>query len=165
MNKELVNGIAGYRAHEFFVDQWIDAKGNKTKSIKLCDFDGKFKVLFCFQSWCSGCHSKGFPALKEMVKALKDNDEVKFLAFQTVFEGHESNTFEKMMEIQKQYNLEIPFGHDPGEERFKNRSQIMRHYRTGGTPWFIFIDKKNNVVFNDFHMDVEAAIEFLKTIG
>jgi hypothetical protein len=36
-----------------------------------------------------------------MTDALKDNDNVKFLAVQTVFEGASSNTYEKMLEVQK----------------------------------------------------------------
>ncbi len=151
------------RAPEFNVNQWIDANGNKTNPIHLSDFKGKFKVLYCFQSWCPGCHSKGLPDLKKMVDGLEDNKNIVFLAIQTVFEGHDDNTFEKMVETQKQYELKIPFGHDAGDDG-KSRSQIMTNYKTGGTPWFIMIDKHDNVVFSDFHLNPVAAIEFLKTL-
>ena len=163
MSNDITYGIAGYKAHEFLVDQWINKQGNKMNPIKLSDLEDTFKVIYCFQSWCPGCHSRGLPALKEMVEALKDSDKVKFLAIQTVFEGHDANTYDKIIETQKQYDLDIPFGHDPGDETSQNRSKMMYHYRTGGTPWFIFIDKKNNVVFNDFHLNTKAAIAFLKT--
>jgi len=165
MNYDTKYGIDGYKAHEFEIDHWVDANGKLTESINLSDYDGKFKVIYCFQSWCPGCHSRGFPALQEMTKALKNNDNVTFLAIQTVFEGHHENTFDKIMDIQEKYGLEIPFGHDPGDEDSHYRSKIMQHYKTGGTPWFIFIDPKNNVVFNDFHLNVGKAIEFLKTIA
>ena len=151
------------RAPEFNINQWIDANGTKTNPIHLSDFKGKFKVIYCFQSWCPGCHSKGFPDLKKMVEALRGNEKVKFLAIQTVFEGHEANTYEKMIETQKQYGLKIPFGHDAGKDG-KSRSTIMTTYRTGGTPWFIFIDKHDNVVYSDFHLNPVAAIEFFKTL-
>ena len=95
---------------------------------------------------------------------MRKNNNVVFLAVQTVFEGHESNTYEKMVETQKQYNLKIPFGHDPGSNGLSG-SQIMYNYKTGGTPWFLFIDKHDNVVFSDFHLNPEAAIEFLKTLS
>lgn len=165
MQNATTYGIEGHKAHEFLVDQWIDADGKKTAPICLSDFDGKFKVVYCFQSWCPGCHSRGLPALQEMTRALNDNDQVVFLAVQTVFEGHEANTYDKIIETQKQYELKIAFGHDPGDEGSNNRSKMMYHYRTGGTPWFIFIDQKNNVVFNDFHLNVENAIEFLNQVG
>jgi len=151
------------RASEFLVDQWIDANGNKSKPIELSDFNGKFKVVYCFQSWCPGCHSKGLPDLKKMVDALYNNANVVFLAIQTVFEGHHANTFEKMVETQKQYDLKIPFGHDAGDDG-QSKSNIMKNYQTGGTPWFIFIDKHNNVVYSDFHLNPDAAITFLKTM-
>lgn len=152
-----------FKAPEFDVNQWVDAEGNKTEPIKLSDFKGKFKIVYCFQSWCPGCHSKGLPDLKKMVDALKGNENVAFLGIQTVFEGHEENTYEKMVETQKQYELKIPFGHDAGDDD-KSISNIMRKYQTGGTPWFLFIDKHDNVVFSDFHLNPEAAIELLKTM-
>lgn len=151
------------KASEFDVKQWIDANGNKTEPINLSDFNGKFKVVYCFQSWCPGCHSKGLPDLKKMVDALSGNTNVVFLAIQTVFEGHNENTYEKMVETQTQYDLKIPFGHDAGNDG-KSKSNIMYNYQTGGTPWFIFIDKHNNVVYSDFHLNPDAAIAFLKTM-
>ena len=152
-----------FKAPEFQVKNWIDAEGNKTESIKLSDFKGKFKIVYCFQSWCPGCHSKGLPDLKNMVEGLKENENIIFLAIQTVFEGYESNTYEKILETQKQYELQIPFGHDAGDDG-KSRSNIMKNYQTGGTPWFIFIDKHDNVVFSDFRLNPVAAIDFLKSL-
>ncbi len=151
------------KAPEFKVKEWVDADGNKSDQIKLSDFEGKFKVLYCFQSWCPGCHSKGLPDLKKMVESLDGNENIVFLAVQTVFEGHEANTYEKMVETQKQYKLKIPFGHDAGDDG-KSQSNIMTIYRTGGTPWFILIDQKDNIVFADFQLNADAAIEFLKEI-
>ena len=151
------------KASEFKVAQWIDANGKSSGEVKLSDYTDKFKIVFCFQSWCPGCHSKGFPDLKQMVEALKDKDDVVFMVVQTVFEGFESNTFEKMVETQKKYELQIPFGHDAGDDG-KSMSNIMRNYRTGGTPWFIFIDKKDQIVFSDFHLNPDQAIDFLKTV-
>jgi len=153
-----------FKAKEFNVKQWIDANGKETDQIRLVDFEGKFKVIYCFQSWCPGCHSKGLPDLKKMVEALKGQEDVVFLAVQTVFEGHHANTYEKMVETQKQYELKIPFGHDAGDNG-KSRSNIMTNYQTGGTPWFIFIDKNDSVVFADFHINVEGAIDFLQQLS
>jgi thiol-disulfide isomerase/thioredoxin len=150
-------------AKEFDVKDWIDANGNKTEQIKLTDFKDKFKIIYCFQSWCPGCHSQGLPDLQKMVEALEGNDNVDFLAVQTVFEGHSSNTFDKMVETQKQYGLKIPFGHDAGDDG-KSRSNIMTNYQTGGTPWFIFINQNDDVIFADFHINVEGAIKFLKEL-
>ena len=158
-----VNQKQVFQAPEFDVENWIDANGKKTAQIKLSDFKGKFKIVYCFQSWCPGCHSKGFPDLKKMVDALKDIENVIFIAVQTTFEGHHENTYKKMVETQKQYDLKIPFGHDAGDDG-KSTSSIMTKYQTGGTPWFLFIDKHDNVVFSDFHLNPDAAIELLKSM-
>lgn len=102
MNKDItVEENKVYKAPEFNVKDWIDANGNKADQIKLFDYKGKFKVVYCFQSWCLGCHSMGLPSLQKMVDALEDNDKVAFLAVQTVFEGHPANTYDKMVETQK----------------------------------------------------------------
>ena len=162
MSNQTENKI--FKAPEFQVKDWIDANGHKIDPIKLADLKGQFKVLYCFQSWCPGCHSKGLPDLKKMVEALSENTNISFLAIQTVFEGFESNTYDKMVDTQKQYQLNIPFGHDAGDDG-KSRSNMMTNYQTGGTPWFIFIDKHDHVVFADFHLNVDAAISFLKSLS
>ncbi|MGB5698231.1 peroxiredoxin family protein [Muriicola sp.] len=162
MNKNY--GIEGQQAPELAKFKWLDANGKEIVAFQLSDYSGKFVVFYCFQSWCPGCHKIGFPSLQKMVATLKESEAVKFFAIQTVFEGKSQNTFEKLIETQKQYQLEIPFGQDEGDEKTNNISSTMYHYRTGGTPWFIFIDQKGTVVFNDFHLNTEEAIKFLKTI-
>lgn len=157
-------GIEGFDAPELEKFKWIDANGKDTEPIQLSNFKGKFIVLYCFQRWCPGCHKIGLPSLQQMVTALKNNQAIKFFAIQSVFEGKNQNTFEKLKETQKQYKLEIPFGQDEGDESTQNISTVMYHYRTGGTPWFIFINQEGKVVFNDFHLNTEKAIEFLQTI-
>ena len=42
---------------ELDVKLWVDASGTISQPIKLADYGEKFKVVFCFQSWCPGCHS------------------------------------------------------------------------------------------------------------
>lgn len=164
-NKEVQYGIEGQKAPELSDEiYWVDSEGEKRDTVKLADFRGNFKVIYGFQSWCPGCHSQGLPSLQEMVNALSSNDNIKFFAIQTVFEGSHANTQERMLEVQKQYNLHIPFGHDVGNQHTRNISSIMYNYRTGGTPWFIFIDKNDIVVFNDFHLDTKKSIQFLNGV-
>ena len=102
-------------------------------------------------------------ALKFEVKHWVDANGTKTQPFElSDFEGHEANTYEKMVETQKQYGLKIPFGHDVGDDD-KSTSNIMKNHRTGGTPWFIFIDINDNIVFADFHLNENAVIEFLRS--
>ncbi len=158
-------GIVGFPAPELEVPIWFDEKGQTSDPMYLSEFADQIRVLYCFQAWCPGCHSRGLPDLKQMVDAMKEDHQVLFLAIQTVFEGHAENTVDRVQEIQREYHLSIPFGHDAGNENTSNIASTMINYRTGGTPWFIFINKEGIVVFNDFHLNVDKAIEYLRENG
>lgn len=151
-------GITGQIAPELLVDYWIDENGDPSK-FTLAGHEGKWVFLKCFQSWCPGCHSHGFPALKQISDALAGNPKIAFAGIQTVFEGHYTNTIDKVREIQLQYDLRMPMGHDPGPE--SGNPKTMVNYRTGGTPWMILINPDREVIFNDFGINAEKAIAFL----
>lgn len=155
-------GIVGQTAPELRVKEWIDGNGLPTHPITLDSLGSGYKILYCFQSWCPGCHHRGFPTLQKLVTEL--NDKVQFAVIQTVFEGQHENTREKIEETQRQYQLAIPFGHDAGDRTTQNRSFTMMDYRSGGTPWFIIIDPKNEVIFNEFHLNAEKTIEIFNRI-
>ena len=84
------------------------------------------------------------------------------VAVQTVFEGFTVNTEEKVREIQLQYELPIVMGHDPGDPNGDHRPATMRSYRTGGTPWVVIINPERQFVYNDFHIDADKFIEYLR---
>lgn len=140
-------GILNKPAPGWGVKKWLNLPDG-VRSLDVSDFKGKVLYLYCFQSWCPGCHSHGFPTLQKMIKRYQGNDEVAFVAVQTVFEGFASNTFEHAKRIAKRYDLDIPIGQS-GENG--KRSPLMRSYRTGGTPWTVIIDRDGVVRFNDFH--------------
>ena len=152
-------GIQGRQAPELGIDYWIDASGESSR-FQLSDHEGKWVFLKCFQSWCPGCHSHGFPALKQISDALENNPRVVFAGIQTVFEGHFTNTVDKVRDIQLRYDLRMPMGHDPGGEG--SHPKTMRDYRTGGTPWMILITPDRQVVYNDYGIDADKAIAFLQ---
>lgn len=139
---------------ELRVPQWIDAHGKAIAPLKFANLGSGFKVIYCFQHWCAGCHSHGFPTLKKLVGALSGQG-VGFAAVQTVFEGQEVNTFDRLREAQLRYGLEIPFGHDPDTG---GGSSLMADFATGGTPWFIVIDPHGTILHSDFRLDAERFI-------
>jgi len=61
------------------------------------------------------------------------------------------------------YDLKVPMGHDPGGE--DGYPATMADYRTGGTPWMILINPQREVVFNDFGINVEKAIDYLDKVS
>lgn len=153
-------GARSRQAMELRVADWIDEHGKKRSPLKIDDLGEGYKIFFCFQDWCPGCHSHGFPTLKVLYDELFPQD-VSFAAIQTVFEGADINTFEKTRLNQERYKLPIPFGHDVSENKTDYPS-FMTDYQTGGTPWFVLIDPKNRVVFSDFQVDAQRLIAVLK---
>ena len=150
----------GSPAPELHVARWVDANGDPTGPQTLAQRAGLFKIIFCFQAWCQGCHSVGFPALKELVDAFKGESGVSFLAIQTVFEGQAENTWEAMLEDQRQQGLGIPFGHDTAPVGEFPRTMV--DFSTGGTPWFLLIDQQDRLVFGNFNLDTDKAIAFIR---
>ena len=146
-------GILGQKAPKWNVKKWHHLSQDK-KSLEIDEYKGKVIYLYCFQSWCPGCHSAGFPTLKKVQEKFKNNKEVKFLAIQTVFEGFHTNTFANALKVSKKFGLTIPFGQS-GEKGVK--SQLMKDYRTRGTPWAIIIGKDGLVKYNDFHIKSSEA--------
>jgi thiol-disulfide isomerase/thioredoxin len=155
-------GIKGAYAPELEIDYWIDAHGDSS-SFKLADHEDKWVFLKCFQNWCPGCHSHGLPAVKKISEAMADNDKIVFAGIQTTFEGHGFNTVDKVRDIQLQYDLKMSMGHDPGKNN-GGRPKTMTAYRTGGTPWMILISPDRQVVYNDFGINADSAIDFLQKV-
>ena len=151
-------GILGKAAPNWSVDQWLNLPTGQ-KRIDIQNFRGKALYLLCFQSWCPGCHSRGFPTLQKVMARFKDNDDVAFVAIQTVFEGFASNTFDHAKQVAQKYKLTIPVGQS-GEQG--KPSQVMAHYRSGGTPWVVIIDREGVVRYNDFHVSVDQADKLIR---
>ena len=149
------------KAHELRVNDWIGPDGKPMDNpLRLADMGDGYKIIYAFQHWCPGCHSRGFPTMRILYDALKDKN-VGFAAIQTVFEGGDVNTIDKLRSNQMQYGLKIPFGHDTPRDGERYPS-FMEDYRSAGTPWFTVIDPKGIVVFADFRLD---ASRFLDALG
>jgi methionine-R-sulfoxide reductase len=155
-------GIMDELAPELGVAQWIDASGQPLAEYGLDKMPGAYKLIFCFQDACPGCHTTGFPSLARVVEAFRGSDFVSFAAVQTAFEDFESNTYERMVATQVRYALPIPFGHDAGDGHHGSGSVLMQRFRNGGTPWFILVDPDGMVIYNHFRIDADKLIAALK---
>jgi peroxiredoxin len=160
-------GITGQAAPELQVPYWIDGAGKETNAFSVAGNKGKWVILKCFQNWCPGCHSAGFPGLQKITAAFENNSQIAIAAIQTTFEGFSTNNQDALLKNQQRYELSIPFGHDSGDESaphgdLRRRPKTMVSYRTGGTPWFIVIDPTGMVVYNHFHVDTDKLIDILK---
>ena len=148
-------------APDFGVDTWLNVPSEASR-VELADYADRCVYLYCFQSWCPGCHSQGFPALLHMLEFFAGEPRLAFVAVQTVFEGFDTNSLEAARGVAQKYQLDIPIGHDPGPE--SSGSIVMRRYRSGGTPWTIVIDRDRRVRFNGFQADVEMLAEGIKML-
>lgn len=154
-------GIQGEKAPHLKVDQWMYLP-NGMKAPTLKDLEGKVVYMYCYQSWCPGCHKSGFPTLKAVSEEFKDDEDVAFLVIHTVFEGFSSNTAGKWKGIAERYGLtDLPFAHSGSPEK---RSAIMEGYKTRGTPWTVIIGKDGVVQYNAFHIKPESAVQLIKKL-
>ena len=153
-------GIDGRPAQPWSVPTWTNLPEGE-KALEPDDFAGKVVYLYCFQSWCPGCHSQGFPTLKELMRRYKDADDVEFVAVQTAFEGHHTNTPEAAVKTGLKYDLDIPIGHTGSRDQ---KPRIMANYRTGGTPWTIVIDRNGVVRYDDFHISPDRGQELIEQL-
>ncbi|MFK7966777.1 MAG: peroxiredoxin family protein [Burkholderiaceae bacterium] len=154
-------GILGQAAPEITLDTWIDRHG-KPGQFSVLENRGKWVMLKCFQNWCPGCHSSGFPTLKRFADDFAGHPKVAIAGIQTVFEGFRSNTQADVRKLQLRYELPITMGHDPGEHKSRKPLQTMTKYRTGGTPWIIVIAPDGRVAFNDYHVNVRKLIRCIR---
>ena len=153
-------GILGKKAKPWDAAHWMNLPKGK-KALNPSDFEGKVIYLYCFQSWCPGCHSQGFPTLKKVSEHYEGDDDVVFIAIQTVFEGFSTNTPKKVSAMAKRYGFSFPMAHSGTA---KQKSALMKSYRTRGTPWTIIIDKKGVVRYNDFHISEKKATALIQTL-
>lgn len=144
-------GIRGRPAPELRVPEWI-ANVREGDGLRIADIEEPLIYLYAFQSWCPGCHSHGFPTMKAVKEGLQQEGlsaGARFIAVQTVFEGHDVNTADAAREAVERHGLgDIPLGHDSGHP-----PTLMADYRTGGTPWTIVIGPDRRVLVDGFRID------------
>ena len=156
-------GIVGLPAPPLRDVRWIDGAGEERGPLSLDDLGHGYRILYFFQDWCPGCHAHGFPTLVKLVAELADRN-VGFAAIQTVFEGFDVNTFERIRDNQRRYGLNIPFGH-AAPESGKSVPVLMEEYRTGGTPWFVVIAPDGRVVLDGFQLHPEPLVRVLRPLA
>lgn len=150
------------QAPELRVQKWIGGDGASIAPLMLADVGTGPKILFAFQHWCHGCHLHGFPTLQRLYSALSLRG-VGFAVIQTVFEGAEENSFDKLRVNQLKYDLPVPFGHDEPPAG-TTLPTFMKDYRTRGTPWFSVLDAGGQIIFSDFHLDADQLVKGLDLV-
>lgn len=158
-------GIVGLPAPPLENIQWIDEDGDERGPLALAELGQGFKILYFFQDWCPGCHAHGFPTFVTLAVELRSKG-VGLAAIQTVFEGSDVNTFDRLRENQRRYGLRVPFGHAVADSASANSvPAIMETYRSGGTPWFVVIAPDGRVLYDGFRLDAKNLIQTLRPLA
>lgn len=157
-----VYGIAGQAAPEFRFDDWL-ANVDSDDGLRLADLEEPIIYLYNFQAWCPGCHSHGFPTMKvvkDHFEASRRDHLIKFVAVQTVFEGHDTNTADAALDSVARHDLsDIALGHDSGPP-----PTVMVDYQSAGTPWTVIIGPGPDrvVLDNGFQFEFEDIIDLIE---
>ncbi|MEZ5165017.1 MAG: hypothetical protein R2695_00500 [Acidimicrobiales bacterium] len=112
------HGLAGQPAPELAVDEWL---ANVDGTLNLADIEAPVVYLYCFQSWCPGCHSHGFPTMKAVHRSLPGERTRPPRGVRRRADGvrgHETNTAAAAVESVERHGLtDIALGHDSGHPR------------------------------------------------
>ncbi|MGD8213109.1 MAG: hypothetical protein PVF32_24815 [Desulfobacterales bacterium] len=60
--------------------------------------------------------------------------------------------------------MKIPMAHATGNPQTHEIPQIMRKYRSGGTPWKVIINPEGKVVYNHFQLELSDAIALIESL-
>lgn len=155
-------GVGSLRAPDWDVESW-HRLGDGKASLDVSDFAGRVIYLFCFQSWCPGCHSVGFPALRSAVDRAAGDPRIAFVAVQTVFEGFEKNTLDAALATVDKFKLDVPVGHTVSSVPHAV-PKLMASYRTGGTPWTVVIGPDRVIRIEGFHPEADRTAEIIERL-
>tara|TARA_R110000850_G_scaffold39869_1_gene103041 strand:+ start:2399 stop:2983 length:585 start_codon:yes stop_codon:yes gene_type:complete len=156
--QEVAKGIQGQQAPPLRVTEWIQLPEG-TEQLDIPYYKGEILVMLMFQHTCEACHKRAFPTLQNLVKQFGDTPGVNFLAIQTPFEDFLDNTELKLAETAEKFDLQIPFGHLSKTPDFYS---INAAYRTGGTPWWVIVNRDGVVEYDGFFLNPEVAVENLE---
>lgn len=131
-------------APEWRIDNWINSR-----PLKLADLRGKVVILEFFQLWCPGSNHFSVPLMLKWEKMFRDNPDVVLLSIHSVFEGHDQQTPEELLQFMTEKKIRHPVGidrHEPGNPI----PLTMQAYDIQGTPEIIIIDKAGQIRFQKF---------------
>ncbi len=141
-------------APEWKVSKWIH--GNPGT---LADQRGREVLIDFFQLWCPGCNRFSIPLFQRWNELYGDRDDVVIVSIHTVFEGHASQTPERLRDFVEEKGISHPVGIDAYADPGDTNPLTMRRFATGGTPHVAIVDQSGQLRFSHFGSFDPASIE------
>lgn len=131
-------------APEFIVEQWINSE-----PLSLKDLKGKVVAVHFFQMLCPGCVVHGLPQTQRFFQALSEEEYIQIIAMHSVFEHREVMTVSALKAFAEEFRYTFPIAVDSPVSH-GSIPQTMQAYQVRGTPSWVIIDHKGEVVANLF---------------
>jgi cytochrome oxidase Cu insertion factor (SCO1/SenC/PrrC family) len=126
---------------------------------------GRVVVIDFFQLWCPGSNEFSVPLFKSWQDRFAGRDDVMLVSIETVFEGHDVQTPERLRAYVRESGLTHPVGIDAYAPDDPVIPVTMKRFGTEGTPQVVIVDKRGKIRFSHFGrfdpLVVEAFIERL----
>lgn len=152
-------GLLNKVGPELTVDQWFAIP--EGLSPRLEPNRGKVICMILFQYDCPWSREKGLPQLKAIQDEFAEDPDVLLFAIHTPFRNFETNNHTNAIRLIKEIGLEVPVGQDGSVD---NRTVTYDAYRAYGTPWFVVLDKKGVVRFNDYDFPIRKSRRLLEKL-
>ena len=154
------SAVAGDNSGMEAAPQWQVSGWINTEPITLEQLRGKVVVVEFFQLWCPGCNRFSIPLMIKWEKMFRGNPEIALVSIHSVFEGHEVQTPQRLLQFVAEKKIRHPVAvdrHAPGDPT----PLTMQAYGIRGTPEIVIIDKEGRIRFQRFGSFDWFAIERL----
>ncbi len=113
------------------------------------DYLGKPLVILFFNLGCPGCLGRAIPYANRIV--YENEGTINVMGIHTNFEGVDFDK-ERFLQAKQDLHIRFPFFRD------YNYDTTFLNYGAGGTPHWIIVDKKGEVVYSIFGSDPNNAL-------
>ncbi len=132
------------KAPELITSKWL----NTTERLSLEKLKGKVVAIHAFQMLCPGCVLHGIPQAQKLFETFS-SDHVAVLGLHTVFEHHEAMEEKSLKAFLHEFRVKFPVGIDE-PSKGGDIPKTMELYQMRGTPTWLLIDKKGELMVHAF---------------
>ena len=152
--------VRPYPAPEWEISEWLNGDPGSLEQNR-----GRVILIDFFQLWCPGCNRFSIPLFEKWQEKYAGRDDLLMVSIHTVFEGHASQSPERLKGFVRENGMNHPVGIDAYARKSDDVPITMRRYRTGGTPNVVIVDKQGRIRFRHLGSfepgPVEALIDTL----